>query len=722
MPGVPSKPAAECGVKRPYGAGHDVTKRARVESWDELNNLFYSKSANKEARVLGSIGELDPAKANSRELCTVLAGLMKARVVLTGESSVVLREAAQLLAPKMHHADAGAAFVSMVGLGLEVPDALLARVTQVACLMNEHQVALVAKALPASVPEETVMALARAFVALCQSGKIKMTYDFWALVALLDLGATLSPESVRILETTAEKLDLSKVPCDLEAARGIVVVLGVLRDHCAAKSLLEALGCILRSDVVSKGTVTAKVAFLAIAMRSHATVTTELAREIAQEAVRVAAAELRRMSGVERFAVLRACLSLGVALPDGLLCAVCTDADLSREVTSMSRAETTRLIRAFVDASESGASAPAPAPAEDRGAAQAEAPARFLSVVLALVEDLLVSWSCEMTQEDLVHALRLYFACGRRVPAQLAERLSILDLKQLLFAIEKDPCLNRHDLIIAALETGLFDAADQRDVKRAIYALTRLGEVEGNERAIAELCAHYRRVRPSMSIGSAVNTDLCLVWNGIEIEGLSLTQSEVDMLDGASVAKLLLFAAVLGREPNPHAVGRFKALMRSSQADSRHIARVAVALAVCCANGGAVDCAGLMGCIRDSDADSIGSVELALLPLALRACPSLGPLSPALAALCAKQQESLSGTLRRGLEILGLDVESGPEGLIGLGGHVLVLHENRASVALYSALFRAIGLKHVALSASEYGLNGLRYLRHTLRVQSTQSE
>ena len=697
-------------------------------SWKELNNLFHSKSANKEARVLGSIGELDPAKANSRELCTVLAGLMKARVVLPCESSVVLRDAAQLLAPKMHHADAGAVFVSLVGLGLEVPDALLARVTQVACLMNEHQVALVAKALPASVPEETVMALARAFVALCQSCQIKMTYDFWALVALLDLGATLSPESVRILETTAEKLDLSKVPCDLEAARGIVVVLGVLRDPCAAKSLLEALGCILRSDVVSKGTVTAKVAFLAIAMRSHATVTTALAREIAQEAVRVAAAELKLMSYVERFAVLRACLSLGVALPDGLLCAVCTDADLSRAVTSMSRAETTRLIRAFVDASESGASAPAPARAEAQAEAQAEAPARFLSVVLALVEDLLVSWSCEMTQEDLVHALRLYFACGRRVPAQLAERLSILDLKQLLFAIEKDPCLNRHDLIIAALENGLFEHADQRDVKRAIYALTRLGEVEGsagNERAMATLVGHYLRVRPSMSIGSTVNTDLCLVWNGIEIDGLSLTQSEVDMLDGASVAKLLLFAAVLGREPNPHAVGRFKALMRSSQVHSRHIARVAVALAVCCANGangGAVDCAGLMGCIRDSDADSIGSVELALLPLALRACPSLGPLSPVLAALCAKKQESLGVTLRRGLESLGLDVESGPEGLIGLGGHVLVLHENRASVALYSALFRAIGLKHVALSASEYGLNGLRYLRHTLRVQSTQSE
>ena len=715
---VQSTPAAKCGVKRPYGAGQapaDVTKRARVESWEELNNLFYSKSANKEARVLGSIGELDPAKAGARELCTVLAGLMKARVVLPCESSVVLREAAQLLAPQMHHADAGAVFVSMVGLGLEVPDALLARVTQVACLMNGHQVALVAKALPASVPEETVMALARAFVALCQSGQIKMTYDFWALVALLDLGATFSPESVRILVTTAEKLDLSKVPCDLEAARGIVVVLGVLRDHCAAKSLLEALGCILRSDVVSKGTVTAKVAFLAIAMRSHATVTTALAREIAQEAVRVAAAELKLMSYVERFAVLRACLSLGVALPDGLLCAVCTDADLSREVTSMSRAETTLLIRAFVDASESGASAPA------------EAPARFLSVVLALVEDLLVSWSCEMTQEDLVHALRLYFACGRRVPAQLAERLSILDLRQLLFAIEKDPCLNRHDLIIAALENGLFEHADQRDVKRAIYALTRLGEVEGNERAMATLVGHYLRVRPSMSIGSAVNTDLCLAWNWIEIKGLSLTQSEVDMLDGASVAKLLLFAAVLGRAPNPHAVGRFKALMRSSQVYSRHIARVAVALAVCCANGAngancAVDCVGLMGCIRDSDADSIGSVELALLPLALRACPSLGPLSPALAALCAKKQESLGGTLRRGLESLGLDVESGPEGLIGLGGHVLVLHENRASVALYSALFRAIGLKHVALSASEYGLNGLRYLRHTLRVQSTQSE
>ena len=125
-----------------------------------------------------------------------------------------------------------------------------------------------------------------------------------------------------------------------------------------------------------------------------------------------------------------------------------------------------------------------------------------------------------------------------------------------------------------------------------------------------------------MSIGSAVNTDLCLAWNWIGIEGLSLTQSEVGMLDGASVAKLLLFAAVLGRAPNPHAVGRFKALMRSSQVESRHIARVAVALAVCCANGanfGAVDCAGLVGCIRDSDADSIGSVELALLLLALRA-------------------------------------------------------------------------------------------------------
>ena len=250
----------------------------------------------------------------------------------------------------------------------------------------------------------------------------------------------------------------------------------------------------------------------------------------------------------------------------------------------MSLAETTLLIRAFVDASESGASAPAPARAEAQAEAQAEAPARFLSVVLALVEDLLVSWSCEMTQEDLVHALRLYFACGRRVPAQLAERLSILDLKQLLFAIEKDPCLNRHDLIIAALENGLFEHADQRDVKRAIYALTRLGEVEGsagNERAMATLVGHYLRVRPSMSIGSTVNTDLCLVWNGIEIDGLSLTQSEVDMLDGASVAKLLLFAAVLGREPNPHAVGRFKALMRSSQVHSRHIARVAVALAVC---------------------------------------------------------------------------------------------------------------------------------------------
>ncbi|MFZ4767544.1 MAG: hypothetical protein ACOYMN_21555, partial [Roseimicrobium sp.] len=411
-------------------------------SWRDLSGLFFGLKGgnlNKGEResVLTSICNLGPANVTDIELSTVLAGLMKARVALNKESAVVLQDAAKLRALNMHQDHAVASFVSFVRLGLEVPDSLLARVTQVALggTMNTHQTALVAKALSSSVPDETVTAVAGGFVEQCTSGALTEAHDFLALGALVDRRAELDLESVRILEETAKKVNFSKVARTLENARWILVMLGVLRDQCASKSLLEAAVVIMRSEDVSKCTVTAKLAFLDFVVGSYGTLAAShsvLAREAAQEAVcvaaaeltrmshderfalikaalslgvagilvefvskgtvtaklallvaaqdaaspltsgpgvlgatgltvlardavRVAAADLKRMSDVERFAVLGASLSLGVALPDGLLGAIYEDmavgasAGLSRAIGSMSREEVTRVISAFCE-------------------------------------------------------------------------------------------------------------------------------------------------------------------------------------------------------------------------------------------------------------------------------------------------------------------------------------------------------------------------------------
>jgi hypothetical protein len=317
--------------------------------------------------------------------------------------------------------------------------------------------------------------------------------------------------------------------------------------------------------------------------------------------------------------------------------------------------------------------------------------------------------------------------CERRVPGELAERMCILDPKELLVAVLMHPDLNNHEIVLAAINDERFESADQRDVKHATHALTKLGEVEGNEEAVAKLVAQYYRVSGLMSLSTRVNAALSLVWIGIEIDGLHLSQREVCMLDGANVAKLLMIAAITGRAPNPHAIGRVRALIQSSQMESRHIARVAVALAVCSANGADVDLVGLMGCIRKSDSASIGSVELALLQLAVKACPSLGPLSGVIERSCVRTQEAMGSTVKEGIKSLGIDFDRHHDtGLIGVAGNIVVLHENRASVALYSALLRVIGLEHVALSAKEYGLHGLSYLRRMLSplctIQSDQAE
>jgi hypothetical protein len=162
--------------------------------------------------------------------------------------------------------------------------------------------------------------------------------------------------------------------------------------------------------------------------------------------------------------------------------------------------------------------------------------------------------------------------------------------------------------------------------------------------------------------------------------------------------------------------------------ESRHIARVAVALAVCSANGATgVDFVGITGCIRDSESSSIGTVELALLQLAVKACPSLGPLPGVIERSCVRTQEALGSTVKDGLRNLGVDFDRHHDtGLVGVARNIVVLHENRASVALYSALLRVIGLDHVALSAKEYGLHGLSYLRRMLSplctIQSDQAE
>jgi hypothetical protein len=507
-------------------------------SWRDLSGLFFGlKGGNldKEEResVLTSICYLAPANVTDIELSTVLAGLMKAGFFLNKESAVVLQDAAKLRALSMHQDHAVASFVSFVRLGLEVPDSLLARVTQVALegKMNMHQAALVAKALPSSVPEETVNAVARVFVEQCKSGALTEAYDFLALGALFDLRAELDLESVRILEETAKKVNFSKVARTLENARWILVILGVLRDQCASKSLLEAAVVILRSEDVSKCTVTAKLAFLCLVVGSYGTLAAShsvLAREAAQQAVCVAAAELtrmshdercallkaslemgvagilvksvskgtvtanlafleaaadiKRMSDVERFAVLRACLSLGVALPDGLLGAIYGDisvgvsAGVSRAIGSMSREEVTRVLSVFFETSETS------------GAAQAKETSRTgaARVLLERVEDMLLSWAFEMKQDDLVQALRLYSSCERRVPGKLAERMCILPPKELLVAVLKHPDLNNHKIVLAAINDERFESADQRDVKHAIHALAKLGEVEpGNEEAIA---------------------------------------------------------------------------------------------------------------------------------------------------------------------------------------------------------------------------------------------
>ena len=362
---------------------------------------------------------------------------------------------------------------------------------------------------------------------------------------------------------------------------------------------------------------------------------------------------------------------------------------------------------------------------ETGGAAQAKVAAR---VLLERVEDMLLSWACDMTQDDLVHALRLYSSCERRVPGKLAERTFILDPKELLVAVLKHPDLNHHKIVLAAINDERFERADQRDVKHAIHALAKLGEVEpGNEEAIAKLVAQYYRVSGLMSLSTRVNAALSLVWIGIEIDGLHLSQRDVCVLDGANVAKLLMISAITGRAPDPHAIGRVRALIQSSQMESRHIARVTVALAVCSANGADVDFVGLMGCIREPDSASIGSVELALLPLAVKACRSLGPLSGVIERSCVRTQEAMGSRVKEGIKSLGIDFDRHHDtGLIGVAGNVVVLHENRASVALYSALLRGIGLKHVALSAKEYGLHGLGYLRRMLSplctIQSDQAE
>ncbi len=771
---------AQCGVKRRYGddAGQ-AFKRARAGmSWKDLSGFFFVlkdgivKKGERES-VLTSICNLGSANVTNIELSTVLAGLMKAGFFLNKESAVVLQDAAQHRGLSMRQDHAVASFVSFVRLGLEVPDSLLARVTQVALegTMNPHQAALVAKALPSWVPEETVKAVARGFVEQCKSGALTEAYDFLALGALFDLRAELDLESVRILEETAKKVNFSKVARTLENARWILVILGVLCDQCASKSLLEAAVVILRSEDVSKCTVTAKLAFLDFVVGSYGTLAAShsvLAREAAQQAVCVAAAELtrmshdercallkaslemgvagilvesvskgtvtanlafleaaadiKRMSDVERFAVLRACLSLGVALPDGLLGAIYGDisvgasAGVSRAIGSMSREEVTRVLGAFGEAGE---------------AAQAEGTSRTggaARVLLQLVEDMLISWACEMTQDDLVHALRLYSSCERRVPGKLAERMCILDPKELLVAVLKHPDLNNHDIVLAAINDERFESADQRDVKHAIHALAKLGEVEpGNEEAVARLVAQYYRVSGLMSLSTRVNAALSLVWIGIEIDGLHLSEREVCMLDGANVAKLLMISAITGRAPDPRAIGRVRALIQSSQMESRHIARVAVALAVCSANGAAVDFVGLMGCIRESDSASIGSVELALLQLAVKACPSLGPLSGVIERSCVRTQEAMGSKVKEGIKSLGIDFDRDHDtGLIGVAGNIVVLHENRASVALYSALLSVIGLKHVALSAKEYGLHGPSYLRRMLSplctIQSDQAE
>ena len=691
---------------------------------------FMSKSTGRlmtseqAAWVLSSVVTLG-SKIDAGAAVAILGGLKRSTTAHSGrehDAYAVLVGIVERCAPSMGVDAAASAVVWLAGLGVAVPISLVSRVSELAHTMGEPQIAAVLNALPIVALDCKV--LARAYVSKCT--KMTTTAQVLALVRLCDGGARFSRDDRLAIAAAARSFDPLKLQHATEGARCAARLAALLEDtgsDVVVSKLIGFIEDVMRSQGETRATVTDKVGLLAIATSVVGAAGVSFARE-ARTLFASVTEDVRLMDHGEVLVALVACLALTVPLPSELLGAVLR----TMEKTSPVELGFCVLALSKLGALDDDALASVNLRAGSLTCGEMTTVIQYLvgkdvdaDRILKTFEARLVSTVGAMDPSDLMATLLLFYGREGRVPEWLEARMSILTVKQLTTIVAIKGDLPVVGLLTKALDAGLFDNAAKADVTNAIGALAKIGDAP--PALVHRLYLAFVKAEAHMSLPQRIETYAGLAWLGESLVAPAMTLGEMDGLSAASASRLLVAAAVLGEEPNANVVARLWELVAAGQCPARFRARAVAALAVCHAHGHRFECPPFLTGITTEEVFALRASDVAPLLLASTVLPDLGTMGTEITGVCLKATAERFEPVKGGLAKFGLDM-NGQTGLFGQAGSgkVVVVHDNAASVSMYTALLRAIGLVHVPLVASEYKRRGFGYMQETLCVPSYARE
>lgn len=693
---------------------------------------FMSKSTDRlmtseqTAWVLSSVLTLG-SKIDAGAAVAILAGLKRRTTAHSEREHAAYGFLVAIVAsgaPSMDVDDAASAVVWLTGLGVAVPISLVSRVSELAHTMGEPQLAAVLNALPIVALDCT--ALARAYVSKCT--KMTTTAQVLALVRLCDGGARFSRDDRLAIAAAARNFDPLKLQHATEGARCAARLAALLEDtgsDVVVCKLIRFIEDVMRSQGETRATVTDKVGLLGIATSVVGTAGVSFVREAGTLFASVTE-DVRLMDHGEVLVALVACLALTVPLPSELLGAVLR----TMEKTSPGELAFCVLALSKLGALDDNALASVNLRAGSLTCGEMTTVIQYMvgkdadaDSILKTFEARLVSTVGDMDPGDLMAALLLFYGREGRVPEWLEARMSILTVKQLTTIVAIKGDLPVVCLLTKALDAGLFDNAAKSDVTNAIGALAKIGDAP--PALVHRLYLAFVKAEVHMSLAQKIETYSALAWLGERLTAPAMTLGEMDGLSAASASRLLVAAAVLGEEPNASVVARLCDLAVAGQCPARFKARAVAALAVCYAHGHRFECPSVLAGITTEEAFALRASDVAPLLLAATVLPALGTMCTELSGVCRKATAERFEPVKSGLAKFGVTLDvNGQTGLFGQAGSgkVVVVHDNTASVSMYTALLRSIGLVHVPLVASEYKRRGISYLGETLGVLSDARE